>query len=206
MPNRRRGEVALQLGDTRYTLCLTLGALAELEDAFGVAGSHGARRTLRHGAPVETRDLLTLLAVALRGGGHAMSDAEVANLPLHEGIEPVAAALADLLVTTFGGGDAAPNPPSAAGGEREPHAFPWDDALTLGLEHPAVEPGNLLARDAARIAGGLGGIVRRANDRACVERRSQAVDGGFSGLVKAAPGCFLSRLESITDGRPRLSA
>ena len=36
MPNRRRGEVALQLGDTRYTLCLTLGALAELEDAFGV--------------------------------------------------------------------------------------------------------------------------------------------------------------------------
>ena len=36
MPNRRRGEVALQLGDTRYTLCLTLGALAELEEAFGV--------------------------------------------------------------------------------------------------------------------------------------------------------------------------
>ena len=36
MPNRRRGEVALQLGETRYTLCLTLGALAELEDAFGV--------------------------------------------------------------------------------------------------------------------------------------------------------------------------
>ena len=24
MPNRRRGEVALQLGETRYTLCLTL--------------------------------------------------------------------------------------------------------------------------------------------------------------------------------------
>ena len=60
---------------------------------------------------LKTRDLLTLLAIALRGGGHAMSDAEVANLPLHEGIEPVATALADLLVTTFGGGDAAPNPP-----------------------------------------------------------------------------------------------
>jgi hypothetical protein len=40
-----------------------------------------------------------------------MSDAQVANLPLHDGIEPVAAALADLLVTTFGGGGASPNPP-----------------------------------------------------------------------------------------------
>ena len=37
MTNRRRGEVALELGGQRYTLCLTLGALAELEDAFGVA-------------------------------------------------------------------------------------------------------------------------------------------------------------------------
>jgi hypothetical protein len=60
---------------------------------------------------LSSRDLLTLLAIALRGGGHAMSDAQVANLPLHDGIEPVAAALADLLVTTFGGGGASPNPP-----------------------------------------------------------------------------------------------
>ncbi|TXM55641.1 GTA-gp10 family protein, partial [Methylobacterium sp. WL120] len=34
MANRRRGEVPLDLGGTRYTLCLTLGALAELEDAL----------------------------------------------------------------------------------------------------------------------------------------------------------------------------
>ncbi len=110
MPNRRRGEVALQLGDMRYTLCLTLGALAELEDAFGVQDLMALAERFGTGR-LKTRDLLTLLAIALRGGGHAMSDAEVANLPLHEGIEPVATALADLLVTTFGGGDAAPNPP-----------------------------------------------------------------------------------------------
>jgi hypothetical protein len=60
---------------------------------------------------LSSRDLLTLLGAALRGGGHAMSGAEVANLPLYDGIEPVAAALADLLVMTFGGGDASPNPP-----------------------------------------------------------------------------------------------
>ena len=114
MPNRRRGEVALQLGDTRYTLCLTLGALAELEDAFGVQDLMALTERFGTGR-LSSRDLLTLLAVALRGGGHAMSDAEVAGLPLYEGIEPVAAALADLLVMTFGGGEPSPNPPSSQG-------------------------------------------------------------------------------------------
>lgn len=110
MPNRRRGEVALQLGETRYTLCLTLGALAELEDAFGVQDLTALGQRFGTGR-LSSRNLLTLLGVALRGGGHPMSDADVANLPLHEGIEPVAAALADLLVMTFGGGNASPNPP-----------------------------------------------------------------------------------------------
>ena len=112
MANRRRGEVALQLGDTRYILCLTLGALAELEDAFGVQDLMSLTERFGTGR-LSSRDLLTLLGVALRGGGHAMSDADVANLPLHEGIEPVAAALADLLVMTFGGSEATPNPRSS---------------------------------------------------------------------------------------------
>jgi hypothetical protein len=112
MPNRRRGEVALQLGDTRYTLCLTLGALAESEEAFGVQDLMALTERFGTGR-LSSRDLLTLLAIALRGGGHALSDAEVANLPLNEGIEPVAAALADLLVITFGGGETSPNPPSS---------------------------------------------------------------------------------------------
>ena len=107
MANRRRGEVALQLGDTRYTLCLTLGALAELEDAFGVQDLMALAERFGTGR-LSSRNLLMLLAVALRGGGHPMSDAEVANLPLHEGIEPVAAAIAELLVATFG---APANPP-----------------------------------------------------------------------------------------------
>ncbi|NBJ11509.1 gene transfer agent family protein [Microvirga arsenatis] len=112
MPNRRRGEVALQLGGTRYTLCLTLGALAELEDAFGVEDLMALAERFGTGR-LSSRDLLTLLVVALRGGGQPLSDAEVAGLPLHDGVEPVAAALADLLVMTFGGGEASPNPPSS---------------------------------------------------------------------------------------------
>lgn len=109
MPNKRRGEVALQLGQQRYTLCLTLGALAELEDAFGADDLMALAERFGTGR-LSSRDLLTLLAVSLRGGGHSLSDAEVANLPLLDGIEPVAAAIADLLVATFGAETPAANP------------------------------------------------------------------------------------------------
>ncbi len=37
MPNRYRGEIDAELGGRRRTLVLTLGALAELESAFGAA-------------------------------------------------------------------------------------------------------------------------------------------------------------------------
>ncbi len=35
MVNRHRGEISAVLDGREWTLCLTLGALAELEDAFG---------------------------------------------------------------------------------------------------------------------------------------------------------------------------
>jgi hypothetical protein len=110
MPNKRRGEVALQLGDRRYTLCLTLGALAELEEAFGVGDLMALAERFGTGK-LSSRDLLTILAVALRGGGHDLSDAEAASLPLTEGIGPVAAAVTELLVATFGAETPTPNPP-----------------------------------------------------------------------------------------------
>ena len=37
MANRHRGEIEAELGGQRYTLCLTLGALAEIEHAYGGA-------------------------------------------------------------------------------------------------------------------------------------------------------------------------
>lgn len=113
MANKRRGEVALKLGEKNYTLCLTLGALAELEEAFGVDDLMALAERFGSGR-LSSRDLTRLLAVSLRGGGHAMSDVEVASLPLSDGIEPVASAIADLLLVTFGAGTS-PNPPHPQG-------------------------------------------------------------------------------------------
>jgi hypothetical protein len=112
MPNPRRGEVAVELGAKRYTLCLTLGALAELEHAFGVADLPALGERFA-GGRLSARDLLALLGVALRGGGHSLDDAEVAALPLDGGIEALAGALSDCLAAAFGSAPANPRPPQA---------------------------------------------------------------------------------------------
>ena len=46
MPNRHRGEIEAEIGGARRTLVLTLGALAELEAAFGAEDMVAAERTL----------------------------------------------------------------------------------------------------------------------------------------------------------------
>src|SRR3712207_669470 len=101
MPNRRRGEVGLELGGGRYTLCLTLGALAELENAFDAPDLQALAARFA-GGRLSGRDLIKLLGVALRGGGHDVGDADVAALPLERGIEPVVEALTECLHQTFG--------------------------------------------------------------------------------------------------------
>lgn len=55
-----------------------------------------------------------VLAAGLRGGGRPLSDEAVAALPLADGVEPVARAVADLLVATFGSdGENPPQPQDA---------------------------------------------------------------------------------------------
>ena len=109
MSNRRRGEVAVEIGGRGYTLCLTLGALAELEDAFGVPDLPALGERLA-GGRLRGRDFLILLGIGLRGGGQALSDEEVAALPLAGGLDPLLQALGDMMALAFG--DASPNPPS----------------------------------------------------------------------------------------------
>ena len=65
MTNRRRGEAAVELGGRRYRLCLTLGGLAELEEAFGAEDVSALTARFATGA-LSSRDLLKLLAVGLR--------------------------------------------------------------------------------------------------------------------------------------------
>jgi hypothetical protein len=86
--NRARGEVALSIGGKTHTLCLTLGALAQIEALFEADEALGER--LKR---LNARDLLTVLAILLRGGGSCLSEDEVraSNLTLDDAARAVAA-------------------------------------------------------------------------------------------------------------------
>jgi hypothetical protein len=102
MANPRRGEIAAVLGGRPVTLCLTLGALAELEAAFGVDDLPALGERLGQGR-LSARDLVRIVGAGLRGGGSRISDAELAALPLDCGLEPYIDAARRLLSLTFGG-------------------------------------------------------------------------------------------------------
>lgn len=87
--NGVRGEVRARLAGQERTLCLTLGALAEIETALGVEGLGGLAERMR---ALSARDLTKVLAALLRGGGEgALADtlAEAAIDP-REAAEAVA--------------------------------------------------------------------------------------------------------------------
>ena len=66
--NGARGEVTATLAGAERRLCLTLGALAEIESGLGVSGvaALGARMRV-----LSAVDLMIVLAALLRGGGEA---------------------------------------------------------------------------------------------------------------------------------------
>ena len=66
MANGARGEVMAWLAGAERRLCLTLGALAEIETALGVDGIGGLVERMR---TLSARDLMVVLTALLRGGG-----------------------------------------------------------------------------------------------------------------------------------------
>ena len=105
--NRRRGEVAALLDGREYRLCLTLGALAELEDAFA-ASDLGALVQRFSGGTLAAGDMVAVIGAGLRGGGNEISDDEVRRMTAEGGVAGFAAIVSDLLQATFGA--PAPNP------------------------------------------------------------------------------------------------
>jgi len=93
MANGVRGEVVARLAGAERTLCLTLGALAEIETGLGVAGMAALAERMRS---LSARDLMVVLAALLRGGGEvALADGlAAASVDPLEAAEAVAKAFA----------------------------------------------------------------------------------------------------------------
>ncbi|MDK9697788.1 MAG: gene transfer agent family protein [Siculibacillus sp.] len=121
MANRRRGEIAAVVDGEPAVLCLTLGALAELETAFGVGDLVALAERFATGR-LSALDLMRVFAAGLRGGGRAITDDEVSRLRVDGGLTAIAAQVADLLELTFGTASADAGDPS--GGEGRATALP----------------------------------------------------------------------------------
>ncbi len=101
--NRRRGEIAAIIDGQERILCLTLGALAELETAFAVGDLNALAERFSTGR-LSAHDLTRVVGAGLRGGGMAVVDSEVAAMKADGGAAGFAAIAGELLTATFGGG------------------------------------------------------------------------------------------------------
>jgi heme oxygenase len=81
------------LAGVERKLCLTLGALAELETAFGVDSWEALAERLKK---LSARDLTVVLAALLRGGGEAQAAEQLPQTPVdfRDAAEAIGAAFA----------------------------------------------------------------------------------------------------------------
>ena len=103
MANPRRGEIVAEFDGRSHTLCLTLGALAELEQKFDAGGLVELAARFESGQ-LSARDLISVIACGLRGAGATYSDEEVAAFKVTGGLQTYIRIAADLLAATFGAG------------------------------------------------------------------------------------------------------
>ena len=104
MANTYRGEIDAEIGGARLRLVLTLGALAELEDAFGAEDLVALTERFATGR-LKARDLVRIIAAGLRGAGQAVSDDEVAAMEVEGGAQGYVRIAAELIAVTFGEGE-----------------------------------------------------------------------------------------------------
>jgi len=105
MVNRHRGEIEADIGGARRRLVLTLGALAELEDAFGADDLMALTERFGSGR-MKARDLTRIIGAGLRGAGETVSDEDVAVMAADGGAQGYVRIAAELIAATFGEAEA----------------------------------------------------------------------------------------------------
>ena len=105
MANSHRGEIEALLDGRPHRMCLTLGALAELEAAFGDDDMLALAERFGSGR-LSARDAMRILAAGLRGAGLQISDEAVSRMQCEGGATGYVDIVARLLAATFGASEA----------------------------------------------------------------------------------------------------
>ena len=101
MANIHRGEIEAEFDGKNYRLCLTLGALAELEHAFGEDDMLGVVERFEAGR-ITACDTIRIIGAGLRGAGYDISDKDVSTMRTQGGASGYVEIVAALLTATFG--------------------------------------------------------------------------------------------------------
>jgi len=104
MANAHRGEIDAVLDGKSFRLCLTLGALAELETAFGDEDMLALAARF-DGGRLSARDCICVIGAGLRGAGYEISDDAVRAMRADNGAAGFVDIVARLLRATFGSGE-----------------------------------------------------------------------------------------------------
>lgn len=115
MANRHRGEIDAVLDGKPYRLCLTLGALANLEAAFGDEDMLALATRFEKGR-ISARDCQRIIGAGLRGAGFDVSDQAVAAMRAEGAAAGYVDIVARLLEATFA---ATPGEEPEGAGERD---------------------------------------------------------------------------------------
>ena len=99
--NARRGEISAEIDGKPYRLCLTLGALADLESAFGAGDLNALAERFGTGR-LSAKDMMEIIAAGMRGGGAEIEAADVGRMQGEGGLGFYAQVVTRLLAATFG--------------------------------------------------------------------------------------------------------
>jgi hypothetical protein len=132
MPNPHRGEIEACLDGRPYTLCLTLGALAELEHAFGHDDMLALAERFQSGR-LSARDAARIIAAGLRGAGHDIADDAVARMQADGAAAGFVDIVARLLSATFG---VRPSAPAQAGADTTAPPLPEQEVRAAPVPFP----------------------------------------------------------------------
>ena len=123
MPNLHRGEIEATLDDRSYRLCLTLGALAELESAFGDEDMLALAERYGRGR-LSARDATRIIGAGLRGAGLEIADTAVQRMQAEGGASGFVEIVSRLLAATFGANDRSDATTPTTSAKAEAHATP----------------------------------------------------------------------------------
>jgi uncharacterized phage protein (TIGR02216 family) len=161
MANHHRGEIDAEIDGARRRLVLTLGALAELEAAFGASDLVALAERIGSGR-LSARDLVCIIAAGLRGAGENVSDHDVGR---HGGRRRRAWLCADRGRLDRGNvrrRERSAAPSDAAGRTLAP--FPWSQAIGFGLGVLRLAPDHFWRMTPRELAFAIEAVCGRAGE------------------------------------------